>query len=64
MPVLLRPKSRGRISLKSTNPFHWPKMEANFYAVKEDLTTLIKGIRMVNNLFRLRYWDERPPELC
>ncbi|XP_055326921.1 glucose dehydrogenase [FAD, quinone]-like [Sitodiplosis mosellana] len=25
VPILMRPKSRGRISLKSTNPFQWPK---------------------------------------
>lgn len=45
--MLLRPESRGRISLKSTNPFHWPRMEPNFYTERGDLTRLIDGIRMV-----------------
>lgn len=51
VPVLLRPQSRGRISLKSTNPFHWPRMEPNFYTDRNDLTRLIEGVRMVCNLF-------------
>ncbi|XP_037032408.1 glucose dehydrogenase [FAD, quinone] isoform X1 [Bradysia coprophila] len=46
VPVLLRPRSRGRLSLKSTNPFHWPRMEPNFYTDRNDLTTLIEGIRL------------------
>lgn len=47
VPVLLRPRSRGRLSLKSTNPFHWPRMEPNFYTDQNDLKTLIQGIRWV-----------------
>lgn len=48
VPVLLQPRSRGRISLKSSNPYHWPRMEPNFYTERSDLTTLIEGIRIVN----------------
>lgn len=50
VPVLMRPRSRGRISLKSTNPFHWPRMQPNFYTDKDqsDLGTLVKGIRVVS----------------
>lgn len=51
VPVLLRPESRGRISLKSTNPFHWPRMEPNFYTDRRDLTRLMDGVRMVS------YWN-------
>lgn len=49
VPVLLRPQSRGRISLKSRNPFHWPRMEPNFYTdrSRSDLKRLIEGVRMV-----------------
>lgn len=47
MPVLLQPESRGRISLKSANPFHWPRMEPNFYTHPIDLAKLIDGIRIV-----------------
>lgn len=45
-PVLMRPKSRGRISLKSTNPFHWPHLRPNFYSNRDDLLILREGIKM------------------
>lgn len=48
VPVLLRPFSRGRISLKSRNPFHWPRMEPNFFSDQRDVEVLTKGIRAVN----------------
>lgn len=51
VPVLLRPFSRGRISLKTTNPFHWPRMDPNFFSDQRDIEVLTKGIRAVNNRF-------------
>lgn len=45
-PVLMRPKSRGRISLKTTNPFHWPHLRPNFYSNKDDMLVLREGIKM------------------
>lgn len=48
VPIVMKPKSRGRISLKSSNPFHWPKMEGNYFHEKEDLDTLVKGVKMVS----------------
>lgn len=53
VPVLLRPNSRGRISLKSRNPFHWPRMEPNFFENQTDIETLTKGIRAVILIFSL-----------
>lgn len=47
VPVLLRPFSRGRISLKSRNPFRWPRMQPNFFSDQRDIETLTKGIRAV-----------------
>jgi choline dehydrogenase-like flavoprotein len=45
-PVLMRPKSRGRISLKTANPFHWPHLRPNFYSNKEDKLILREGVKM------------------
>jgi choline dehydrogenase-like flavoprotein len=45
-PVLMKPKSRGRISLKSKNPFHWPHLRPNFYSNKDDLLILREGIKV------------------
>lgn len=54
VPVLLRPYSRGRISLKSRNPFHWPRMQPHFFTNQTDITTLIQGIRRVRHDTRLQ----------
>lgn len=45
-PVLMKPKSRGRIFLKSRNPFHWPHLQPNFYSNKEDMIILREGIKI------------------
>ncbi|XP_058823386.1 glucose dehydrogenase [FAD, quinone] [Topomyia yanbarensis] len=45
-PVLMRPKSRGRIMLKSKNPFHWPRMQGNYYENYDDLVVLREGIKL------------------
>lgn len=50
-PVLLKPKSRGRIKLKSKNPNAPPSIHLNFAQDPNDLKTLIEGIRMVNKAF-------------
>ncbi|XP_055847607.1 glucose dehydrogenase [FAD, quinone] isoform X2 [Episyrphus balteatus] len=47
VPVLLRPKSRGRISLRSRNPFHWPRMQPNFMEHDDDTRAMIEGIKMI-----------------
>ncbi|XP_055609443.1 glucose dehydrogenase [FAD, quinone]-like [Uranotaenia lowii] len=45
-PVLMRPRSRGRLYLKSTNPFQWPRMEGNFYDHPKDMSTMLEGIKL------------------
>lgn len=45
--VLLHPKSKGYMELKSDNPFQWPKFYTNFLKEEEDLETLLRGIKHV-----------------
>jgi choline dehydrogenase-like flavoprotein len=45
-PILLKPKSRGRVSLKSRNPFHWPHLRPNFYSNRDDMLVLREGIKL------------------
>lgn len=47
VPVLMQPRSRGRIKLKSSNPFQWPSMQPNYLEDVTDVERLIKGVRMV-----------------
>ncbi|XP_053680324.1 glucose dehydrogenase [FAD, quinone]-like, partial [Anopheles nili] len=49
-PVLMRPKSRGRVWLKSRNPFRWPHMEGNFFEHPDDLATMVEGIKLAVQL--------------
>ena len=43
--TLLNPKSRGSVTLKSKNPFDHPIIDANYLDVKEDVETMVKGLR-------------------
>ncbi|KAF5308863.1 hypothetical protein FQR65_LT00563 [Abscondita terminalis] len=50
--VLLHPKSRGRVRLKSASPFEYPLIEANYYTDEdnEDLHKMYKGIQFALEL--------------
>lgn len=43
LPLLLRPKSRGWVRLKSANPFHYPLINANYFDHPLDIATLVEG---------------------
>ncbi|XP_022908663.1 glucose dehydrogenase [FAD, quinone]-like [Onthophagus taurus] len=46
IPMLLRPRSRGVIKLRSSNPFDYPLIYPNYFADEHDLKTLIDGARI------------------
>jgi len=43
--MMLHPKSKGYIKLKSKNPWHWPKFYANYFQNEQDLDTIVEGIK-------------------
>lgn len=43
MPLLLRPRSRGWVRLKSRNPFDAPLINANYFSDPYDIKTLVEG---------------------
>lgn len=47
VPVLLRPKSKGYLKLRSKNPFHPPLFYPNYFQDERDLYTLVEGIKQV-----------------
>lgn len=44
---VLRPQSRGRVGLQSTNPGHAPLIDPNFLGDSRDLSVLMRGARMM-----------------
>lgn len=52
---VLRPKSRGKIGLKSANPFHAPLIDPNFLADDKDIDILLKGFKMSQEIMENKY---------
>ena len=46
----LRPLARGRVGLKSTNPFAPPLIDPRYLTYKSDLQRMIRGIRQVRKI--------------
>lgn len=49
-PMVLRPKSRGRIKLRSKNPFEHPAILPNYFTDPYDVKISIRGIRRMIDL--------------
>lgn len=47
LPMLLHPRSKGYLKLKSRNPFHHPSFYPNFFADPRDIDTLLEGVREI-----------------
>ncbi|CAA9998918.1 unnamed protein product, partial [Nesidiocoris tenuis] len=46
MPLLLRPKSRGWIKLRSKNPFQYPIVNPNYFSHPQDIKVLVEGVKI------------------
>ncbi|KAG5900277.1 hypothetical protein JTB14_000804 [Gonioctena quinquepunctata] len=49
-PMLLRPKSKGKLMLKDANYKSKPLIYPNYFASHEDMDTILKGIRLILNI--------------
>lgn len=45
-PVLLRPKSRGYVKLRSTNPYDHPIIDPRYLSHPDDIRTMVEGMKM------------------
>lgn len=66
LPLLLRPKSKGWIRLKSKDPNVYPDINPNYFTHKEDILTLAEGIRIalnVSNSKAFQRFNSRPHKL-
>ena len=48
----VRPKSRGRLLLKSTDPRQAPAMSPNYFSVPQDEDALLAGVKWVRRIFQ------------
>jgi choline dehydrogenase len=53
----LRPQSRGKISLKSGDPFVEPAIDPNYLATSEDARALREGAKLVRDVFAQRAFE-------
>ncbi|PSN57811.1 hypothetical protein C0J52_04364 [Blattella germanica] len=55
-PTLLRPKSRGRILLNSSDPFDHPRILAGYYSDPDgiDMKVMLEGIKFTNKLLKTK----------
>jgi choline dehydrogenase-like flavoprotein len=49
---LLRPKSRGSVSLASADPLAMPMIDTNFLAERDDVDRLIQGFKLARKIMR------------
>ena len=56
-PTLIAPESRGRISVRSTNPLDAPSIRANYLSTEADLRTMIAGVRLARRLANTKAFD-------
>ncbi|XP_070500739.1 glucose dehydrogenase [FAD, quinone] [Chironomus tepperi] len=49
-PMVMRPKSRGRIKLRSSNPFDAPVIMPNYFSDQYDVDISVRGIRKLIEL--------------
>jgi len=70
--MLLRPKSKGWIRLRNSNPYEKPIIHANYFSHPNDLEVLVEGLKIVLALaethsfkkYGTRFWDKFPIPGC
>ncbi|KAL1461056.1 hypothetical protein WDU94_012988 [Cyamophila willieti] len=59
VPVLIRPRSRGFVRLKSKNPFHFPLFYPNYFNDTTDLFAVVEGIKKVSDTYSYLYYLQK-----
>ncbi|KAJ8872639.1 hypothetical protein PR048_026247 [Dryococelus australis] len=59
LPFLQRPKSKGFIKLKSTDPFDDPLIDPKYLSHPDDVATFVEGVKIAARLARTRAMTEK-----
>ena len=54
---VMRPESRGRVTLRSVDPKADPKIQLNFLAERADMDQMLEGIAKTREMIRQKSWD-------
>ncbi|XP_055644521.1 glucose dehydrogenase [FAD, quinone]-like [Toxorhynchites rutilus septentrionalis] len=60
---VLNPKSRGRITLRSNDPYADPGIEAGYFSVYDDLRTLVRAVRIEQQMLNTESFRQNEAEL-
>ncbi|XP_023345601.1 glucose dehydrogenase [FAD, quinone] [Eurytemora carolleeae] len=71
-PMILRPKSRGRVMLRTSNPFDKPLFYAGYFTHPDDIKVLVEGVKIALALAQTKafeslgskFWDAIPLPGC
>ncbi|KAK4878241.1 hypothetical protein RN001_010747 [Aquatica leii] len=63
LPAVSYPKSKGRVLLRSGNPFDKPLIYPNHLGNDEDVQTLVEGIKIIQSLVKTDAMRVHKPEL-
>ncbi|XP_043270267.1 glucose dehydrogenase [FAD, quinone] [Venturia canescens] len=58
IPLLLRPKSRGTVRLRNSNPFKNPLINANYFSEPRDIATLVEGAKIALKLSQAKVFEQ------
>lgn len=56
--ILLNPRSAGEIRLRSADPFEAPLIDARYLEQREDVETLVRGVRLTQRFLETRSFRE------
>ncbi|MBY6195888.1 GMC family oxidoreductase [Vibrio hangzhouensis] len=56
--TLLRPKSRGTVTIKSSNPYEAPAIDPNFFSHPDDMPLMIKGWKKQYQMLQSSAFDD------
>ncbi|HSM88345.1 MAG TPA: GMC family oxidoreductase N-terminal domain-containing protein, partial [Candidatus Limnocylindrales bacterium] len=57
-PTIIRPYSRGSITLRSSNPLDSPLIHANYFADPRDLDVMVAGLKLARKLVAAAAFDK------